>query len=138
MIIKKKKKWKLVKKWRFWRQFKRFFLNYKKKIIFSRLKWFFNQKRILWHRLSDLYGKKIQKLVFRNKQAKTAFNSRFINLLFCLETRLNIFLIRIGFAKKLLEANNLIQNKYILINGFLKKSNYSVCIGDIIRYFFFS
>lgn len=125
-------KTKFKKKWRFWRQFKFFFLKNKKKNFFTKLKWFFNQKRIVWHQLSSIYGKKIKNLAYSNNQSKVIFNTRFFNLLIYLENRLNILLLRIGFSFKLLEANKFIYSKNVFINNQLKNCNYLVKVGDII------
>lgn len=132
LLLKKKFK----KKWRFWRQFKFFFLKNKKKNFFTKLKWFFNQKRIVWHQLSSIYGKKIKNLAYSNNQSKVIFNVRFFNLLIFLESRLNILLLRIGFGFKLLEVNNLIKSNNIVINNQHKQCNYLVKVGDIIKCIF--
>jgi len=81
--------------------------------------------------LISIYGKKLKNTVFNNHKAKLAFNVKFLNLLSKLELRLNILLVRIRFARTVLQANNLI-NKNILINGLLKDKKYIVCVGDLI------
>lgn len=137
MLLKKNlknyEKKKLKKKWRFWREFKFFFLNNQKKIFFTRLKWIGNQKRIIWHQISSMYGKKIKNLAYNTNKYKLAFNSRFFNLLVFLETRLNIVLLRLAFFFKLLQANKAIIEKKVFVNKKSKNSNYILKNGDILN-----
>lgn len=142
-IVKKKKfkffRRKLKKKWRFWRSFKFFFLRrYQKKNFFFKLIWNFNYKRILWHQLSSIYGKKIKNLVYSRSKSKKLFNKKFIDILCCLELRLNILLLRICFSDKLIKSNQLIKKGKIKVNGFVKHQNYIVLKNDFICYFNFS
>ena len=118
------KKQKLKKKWRFWRAFKFFFLKNKTLRFFSKVKWFFNQKRILWHHLATVYGKKIKALVFKKVSKKIAFGSFFFFTLAFLELRLNILIVRMRFAAKLLIANEVINNGSIRVNN--KKNRYII------------
>ena len=85
------KKRKLKKKWRFWRTFKFFFLKNKTLRFFSKIKWFFNQRRILWHHLSTVYGKKIKALVFKKVSKKIAFGSFFFFYLSFFRTSIKYF-----------------------------------------------
>jgi ribosomal protein S4 len=137
MLLKKNlrnyEKKKLKKKWRFWREFKFFFLNNQKKNFFTRLKWICNQKRIIWHQISSIYGKKIKNLAYNTNKYKLAFNSRFFNLLVFLETRLNIVLLRLAFFLKLLQANKSIIAKNVFVNKKSKNSNYILKSGDILN-----
>nr|QFP99043.1 ribosomal protein S4 [Rhizaria sp.] len=139
IVLKKKKIRKFVlrklkKKWRFWRMFKFYFLRRKKKFFFSKLAFFFNQKRIIWHQLSVMYGKKIKNNVYVNHKSKIIFNSKFGNILCKLELRLNILILRLCFVKKLLESNCIIKEKKIRVNGLIKHKNYLVSTGDLIVY----
>ena len=128
-----RKKTKLKKKWRFWRSFKFYFLRKKSLSYFSKLKWFFNQTRIIWHYFTSLYGKKIKSLVFNKASNKIAFGRSFIAIIAFLELRLNILLLRMRFATKQLESNTLINKGFILVNGVLKTKNYLARINDIIK-----
>ena len=112
--------------------FKFYFLRRKKKIFFTKLKWFFYQKRIIWHQLATIYGKKIKNLVYSNHKVKTIFNSKFGKILSKLELRLNIIIIRLGFVNKLLEANELIKNKEVLVNGLVKNKYYIISVSDLL------
>lgn len=136
-MVSKIKKWnklnkkKFQKKWRFWRIFKKFFL--KKKIKkFDTIQYSLNKKRIIWHQMKILYGKKIKKLIYSKNQWKVAYNNDFFNCLVFLELRLNILLLRMKFVSKLLISNFLIKNNFVLVNNNIKKKNYIVKIGDIL------
>jgi ribosomal protein S4 len=133
-ISKNQEKKKLKKKWRFWREFKFFFLNNQKKKFFTRLKWICNQKRIIWHQISSMYGKKIKNLAYNTKKYKLTFNSRFFNLIIFLETRLNIVILRLGLCSKLLHANKHITNYKVHVNNRRKNENYIMKIGDILHF----
>jgi len=128
-----KQKSKLKKKWRFWRSFKFYFLRAKSLSYFLKIKWVFNQNRIIWHHFSNLYGKKMKYFFFKKIKSNFAFGKSFFSIVSFLELRLNVLLLRIRFASKLMIANSLIEKGFISINGRLKKKNYLVCIGDIIK-----
>lgn len=123
---------KFQKKWRFWRIFKIFFK--KKKITkFDTIQYSFNKKRIIWHQMKILYGKKIKKLIYSKNQWKVAYNNDFFNCLVFLELRLNVLLLRIKFVSKLLISNFIIKNNFILVNNnYNNKKNYIVKIGDVL------
>ena len=101
--------------------------------MFYKLKWFFNQRRIIWHQVLTLYGKKIKSLIYVKNQAKLVFGLRFFKSLAFLELRLNILVLRMRFALKLIESNILIDKGFILVNGFKKTKNYIVRVNDIIK-----
>ena len=126
-------KHKLKKKWRFWRIFKRYFLGRKKKNFFYKLKWAFNQKRILWHQLLALYGKKIKQSVYSKNQTKIMFGSRFFNSLSFLELRLCVLVMRVRFAFKVIEGSKLVDLGLVRVNGSKKTKNYIVRLGDILK-----
>jgi ribosomal protein S4 len=63
---------------------------------------------------------------------KIAFGKPFFSILSSLELRLNILLIRMRFASKLLEANTLVSSRLIYVNGSLKQKNYLVRVNDIV------
>ena len=123
------KKIKLKKKWRFWRAFKYFFL--KKSIIFkfNKVKLFFNHNRILLHFITTYYGDKAQSLL----QKKILNNSKFVLFLSLIELKLNIILVRMHFAYKIIESNFLIRYGFIVVNGVSKRKNYIVKINDIVQ-----
>jgi len=87
----------------------------------------------MWHHFSSLYGKQIKFLVFKKTKKKIAFGKPFFSIMAFLELRLNILLIRMRFASKLLEANSLVSAGLVNINGVLKKKSYLVKVNDIIR-----
>jgi hypothetical protein len=133
-ISKKFVVWKLKKKWRFWRSFKFYFLRQKKKFFFPRISWLFNQKRIIWHQLSVIYGKKIKNQAYSHHKSKFLFNSRFGGLLTRLELRLNIILLRLCFIDKLQKANEIIKCGNVRVNSICKHSRYLVSKNDLIIY----
>jgi len=132
--IYKLKRWKLKKKWRFWRLFRSQFLRHKKKYFFFKIKWIFNQKRILWHQLSVIYGKNIKNRAYRTSKSKVIFNSKFANILCKLELRLNVLLLRTYFVNKILYADSLINNKKIIVNGLSRHKEYLLSEGDFVEY----
>ena len=123
---------KVKKKWRFWRVFRFFFLRSQKKNFFTKIKWFFNQRRILWHQLSVVYGKKIKNFVYSNHKSKKIFNSKFGSILCKLELRLNILIVRMGFIDKLRMADQFIQEGKVTVNFFIKHRRYLIRINDLI------
>ncbi len=120
------------KKWRFWRIFKKVFKRTKIQ-NFKRIKQHFIKNYILWSQMKILYGRKIKKLIYAKTHWKIAYNNSFCNCLVFLELRLNILSLRIKFVSKLLIANFLIKNMFILINNKPTKKNYIVRIGDNIN-----
>lgn len=126
-------KYKLKKKWRFWRQFKKFFLGRKKKkILFHKLNWAFFQKRIAWHQLSSLYSHSIKNLIHKKNQTKVMFGARFFKMISLLELRLNVLALRMHLSSKLSEVNSLIATGDICLNGLKCHKNTIVCVGDIV------
>ena len=132
-VVRSFKKHKLKKKWRFWRTFKFFFLKNKTLRFFSKIKWFFNQKRILWHHLSTVYGKKIKYLAFKKISKKIAFGSFFFFTLAFFELRLNILIVRMRFAGKLLMANEFINNGSVLVNNKKRSIHYLTRVNDVVQ-----
>lgn len=108
--IKKKKKWKN------WRQFKKFFLFKKKIFFFAKLKWRFNNLRILWHHLTKVYLPTIKKLTKHWKQKN---NNKFYFFLNQLETRVSTIVLRSRFCYKLVNSYNSIKLNLITINGII-------------------
>ena len=88
----------------------------------------------MWHYFSGLYGKRIKFLVFKKTRKKIAFGKPFFSLIAFLELRLNILLIRIRFVSKVLEANTLLVNRSVVVNGFFKQKSYLAKVNDIIAF----
>lgn len=124
---------KLKKKWRFWRLFKRFFLKKKKIKMFYRLKWIFDQKRIIWHNLYTLYGSRIKYLKYKKTQTRFLFGVRFFKILSYFELRLDILMLRLGWVDSRLLAKSLISKGDVLVNGKKKKSQFLVNVGDTVQ-----
>ena len=123
---------KLKKKWRFWRVFRFYFLRSKKKNFFPKMNWLFNQRRIIWHQLSVVYGKKIKNCVYVNHKSKKIFSSKFGSILCKLELRLNILVVRMGFIDKLRLADQFIREGKVKVNFFRRQRRYLVRINDLI------
>ena len=107
---------KLLKRYRFWRSFKYFFLFKKKIWHFTQFKWLFNNKRILKHQFLHLYGNSLKKICFNHK-AVYGFNTIFYSLLSKIEFRVMIYLCRIRFCFNLKASCKLICDRVISING---------------------
>ena len=80
-----------------------------------------------------MYGKKIKYLVFNKVSKKIAFGRPFFLTMAFFELRLNILIVRIGFASKLLIANELISHGIILVNAKKKSIHYLTRINDIVQ-----
>ena len=130
--LKKRTFFKLKKKWRFWRIFKRYFL-YKKKITFlKKIKWSFNNIRIIKQQLSKLYliKKKTSLIKYSYKQS----HNKFFFFLRLLELRLGIILLRSRFFYKLINSYNAIKMNLILVNGYIiNKINHLMKILDLFQ-----
>jgi len=87
----------------------------------------------MWHHFSSLYGKQIKYLFFQKIKKKTAFGKPFFSIVVLLELRLNILLVRMRFTTKVLEANALIAQRLVEVNGFFKQKNYLARKQDIVR-----
>lgn len=133
IIPKKANKYKLKKKWRFWRAFKRVFLRKKKKSMFHKLSWVFNNKRVMWHQIYTLYGKCIKHLAYKKTQTKFLFGAKFFQILSFFELRLDILLSRMLLTKSYLKSQILLKNKQVLVNGKVKMRAYITSPGDIIQ-----
>lgn len=123
--------WKLKKKWRFWRVFRFYFLRSKKKIFFPKINWLFNQRRIIWHQLGVMYGKKIKNLAYVNHNSKVTFNTKFGGVLCKLELRLNVLILRMGFVNKLQQADFIISTGKCVVNNVIKHKRYFLSAGDL-------
>jgi ribosomal protein S4 len=80
-----------------------------------------------------MYGKKIKSLVFNNVSKKIVFDGPFFLTLAFFELRLNILIVRMGFATKLFIANELIRKGDILINNKKKSIHYLTRIKDVVQ-----
>ena len=125
--LRKKKK----KKWKNWRAFKKNFLFGKKINFFAKIKWRFNNIRILWHQLIKMYVPKIKNLTYQYIKKK---NNKFFFFLKNLELRLAPLLLRARFCYKLINAFNAIKYNVILINGvIINKIWYLLNLLDLIE-----
>lgn len=128
-------KYKLKKKWRFWRVFKNFFLGRKQKVMFKRLSWNKNQIRIIWHHIKKLYGKTIKKTFHKKNNTNKRFDQSFYKSLINVESQLNIILVRLSITRNLIESNELIKKHDVKINNKLKNKNYNLCLQDSVKYY---
>jgi len=132
-------RWKLKKKWRFWRLFKNFFLIEKKKnssavtnsSFFTKLKIFYNYKRIVIKQYNILYN--LAKSKSYNFFSKYFGGVKFIKVLTELEMRFSVVVLRLFFAKNITQAENLIKDKKILINNTYKNFKYTLKPKDLLR-----
>ena len=81
------------------------------------------------HFITTYYGNKAQSLL----QKKILKNSKFVLFLSLIELKLNIILVRMHFAYKVIESNFLIRYGFIVVNGVSKRKNYIVKINDIVQ-----
>jgi len=79
-----------------------------------------------------MYGNQLKKFVFTNTNKKSIFSRPFYKSLNSIELRLKIFVLRLRFAFKLLEVQDLIKKGFVKVNGQIKKPNYIVKVGDIL------
>lgn len=126
-----KKIFKLKKKWRFWRLFKRYFISKKKITFYKKYNWRFNNIRIIWHQFTKLYTPKIKNIILKRKKKNSDFFFFFLNKL---ELRLNVILLRARFFYKLINSSIAIKLNLILINGLIiNKINCVVNILDLFQ-----
>jgi len=114
-LLSNKKHRKLKKKWRFWRGFKQYFINNRKLTFFKKLQWNFNERRLIWHQLSQIYLPKI-----KNKFSKRQ-DTKFFFVLNNLEFRLPVILLRSRFYTKINNCYESIKKRLICINGVIIK-----------------
>lgn len=115
-ISKFKFKYRLLKRWRKWRVFKNLFLKQKKKIQFQKLRSFIFVQKIIKKQYAWLYGKAINRTVFKNSQSKFVIDSFFFNTLSILEQRLGILVVRM-FYVSFLEIDTMLKSYCIIMNG---------------------
>lgn len=129
-----RRKYKLKKKWRFWRFFKQFFLRSKKKKLFTKIRWLFFHRVVIFRQLIARYGNLLKKKVL--DLHINPLNRGFFQLLNYLELRLNIFVTTIKLIPrifKVLEVNKVIFRKKILVNFQPKRRYYLLKVGDFIQ-----
>lgn len=132
-VIKKKPSrfFKLKKKWRHWRFFKRYFLSIKKIKFYTKLQWRFNNVRILWHQLKKFYLPALKNLLFSQKKIG---HNKFYFFLQKLELRLCVLLLRARFCYKLINAYNAIKMNFVLVNGvIMNKIHFLLVIQDLFQ-----
>lgn len=133
--INKKSKtfFKLKKKWRFWRFFKRIFLSSKKITFFEKVSSRHNYIRIIYHQLNKIYSYKIRNTISKNiKKEKNILKFIFFFKLF--ELKLSTLLLRSRFFYKTINCINAIKFKLITVNGIIiNDSKFSVIVKDLIQ-----
>lgn len=124
------KKFKLKKKWRFWREFKQKLL-FDKVHVLIKFKWLFNHKRLLNHQYLTDYSIHMQskiKQIYKKKISK----ARLFSYLFNLGYRVDILSMRLFKIKSIKWVWFLLYFGYLTINLKKKKKNYIVQINDLI------
>ena len=124
---------KLKKKWRFWRLFKRIFLSTKKITFFEKLNSRFNTIRIIYHQLNKLYSCKIKNII--SKQLKIQKNIKNFFFFFkSFELKLSTLLLRSRFFYKIINCINAVKLKLITINGIIiNNTKFLVNTKDIVQ-----
>jgi hypothetical protein len=126
-------KFKLKKKFRFWRLFKSYYLFKKKINFFIKLKWLFNNRRILRHQYKSLYGLSQRRLHLR---LKSFYGKKpdFFNFLIKNELQLHIILLRSRLVFKVINSLKAIKNNLIAVNGAIaSRYHFFLTISDIIQ-----
>lgn len=127
-----KKKFKLKKKWRFWRVFKRYCLLRGTSTRFFKFRLVFDRKRVIWYNFRNVYGSQAKHWTYYRRFKKFACGVRFLKVLVQLETRLNVFALRVGFEKTLTAVNSLINSCFLIVNNQYKTKNFLVTNGDLV------
>jgi hypothetical protein len=128
------KKFKLKKKWRFWREFKRYFL-FDKTHMFIKFRWLHNYKRILNHQYAEAYCVDLKsKLshIYRKKISK----GRLFSYLLKFDYRIDILSTRIFNIKRIKWTWTLLYFGYLTINFKPVNRYYILKVNDIIFGFF--
>lgn len=120
---------KVKKKWRFWRLFKKNFINKKKVNFFKKLKSIFEDKRVIFHQLIKSYLPKIKFLLKKNMK-----KTKFFLFMIQLEQRLSVLLVRARFFYKITNSYTAIKNNLIIVNGIIiNKINFLVHLQDLFQ-----
>lgn len=131
------KKFKLQKKWRFWRAFKKYNFSKRKKKIFLKLKNFFFIQNIIKKQFISFYGiKRFSRMFFKKNQCLFNFDFNFFKILCFLELKLNILSFRLFNFTNILEVNKFILDGFIIVNNKNFKKNYLVVVNDILQQIF--
>lgn len=131
--IKYKTFFKLKKKWRFWRFFKKAFLTQKKITFFEKINSRFNYIRIICHQLNKVYSCKIKNIISK-KITKNKNNLKFIFFFKIFELKLSTVLLRSRFFYKTMNCVNAIKLKLITVNGIIiNNAKFSVNIKDLVQ-----
>ena len=128
------KKFKLKKKWRFWREFKRYFL-YDKTHILIKFKWLHNYKKILNHQYLESYNVGLQSKICRIYKKKIS-KSRLFSYLLNFDYRIDILSMRIFKIKRLKLTWALLYFGYLTVNFKPVTRYYILKVNDIIFGFF--
>jgi ribosomal protein S4 len=122
-----KKKWNLFKKR----------LKYRKEIKPEKRNKFFQKRLFEKQQLKQFYGCLPEyqlKNVFKKLNQKKNKINAFKNLIILLESRLDVVVVRLKFAKTIFEAKQLINHGKIQVNNIkINKPNYLLKQGDIIQ-----
>ena len=131
--MKNKKQYKLHKKWLFFKVLKQTFFKKKSKYFFTKLSKFFYQKKLLLFYFYNLYGRGVKSTMFAKYKKKHICGKRFIFFLNLVELRLNVFIVRIHFVYKIIEANYIIKKGFIYINNKIVLGNKFINIYDVVQ-----
>jgi hypothetical protein len=124
----------LKKKWRFWREFKKFLL-FDKNHVFIKFKWLYNHKRVLSHQYLESYSTIIQSRLTRIYKKKHT-QPRLFSYLFNFEFRFDILSMRVFNIKSIKWVWILLFFGYLTVNLNKKNKNYIFKIGDLLFGFF--
>ncbi len=128
------KKFRLKKKWRFWREFKKFLL-FDKNHVLIKFKWLYNHKRVLNHQYLASYSTTIKSkltYIYKNKKQQP----RLFTYLFNFEFRVDVLSMRIFKLKSIKWVWLLLFFGYLTVNSNKKNKSYILKIGDILFGFF--
>jgi len=131
--IKSKTFFKLKKKWRFWRFFKKAFLTQKKITFFEKLNSRFNYIRIICHQLNKIYSCKIKNIISK-KITRNKNSLKFVFFFKIFELKLSTLLLRSRFFYKIVNCLNAIKLKLITVNGIIiNNTKFLVSIKDLLQ-----
>ena len=124
------KKFKLKKRWRFWREFKKCLL-FDKSHIFIKFKWLHNHKRLFNHQFLESYSVAITSKLKQFYKKKTN-RPRLFKFLTNIEYRLDILSIRVFKIRSLKWISILLYFGYITVNLKKKRRYYILQLDDLI------
>jgi len=127
-------KFKPLKKFRFWREYKRMFLFKKRKFTFFKVNLLFNSKRLIKHQFKFLFGYPLNRLGYTPSSKYAFTNSNFFDYCIILESLLSILLVRIKFYSIIYNSVKNIKEKRISVNGnIIINPKYRLSPFDIIQ-----